>query len=144
MHIHEHVALCFRPSFIILFFILKDIVTFGVNLDVTSYFDGEKETHTPNGRALPVVVWDFYKVSNSFVSWLRPNNSSEIISNFSACLHLFSISEGLWIREMFACKGHISKLVKYLFGLNKKCFNLNFQHSGMLHTSISQAFIAGK
>ncbi|XP_041038838.1 ribosomal oxygenase 1 [Carcharodon carcharias] len=39
----------------------EDHVNFGVNLDVTSYFDGEKETHTPTGRALPVVVWDFYK-----------------------------------------------------------------------------------
>ncbi|XP_062911595.1 ribosomal oxygenase 1 isoform X1 [Mobula hypostoma] len=39
----------------------EDIVNFEVNLDVTSYFDGEKETHTPTGRALPAVVWDFYK-----------------------------------------------------------------------------------
>ncbi|XP_042301101.1 ribosomal oxygenase 1 [Sceloporus undulatus] len=35
-------------------------VLFGVNLDVTSYQDGRRETHNPVGRALPPVVWDFF------------------------------------------------------------------------------------
>ncbi|XP_028580193.2 ribosomal oxygenase 1 [Podarcis muralis] len=42
--------------------ILRDSdVRFGVNLDVTSYEDGKRETHNPEGRALPAVVWDFYR-----------------------------------------------------------------------------------
>ncbi|KAG8126100.1 hypothetical protein E2320_021233 [Naja naja] len=36
-------------------------VQFGVNLDVTSYEDGKRETHNPVGRAVPAVVWDFYR-----------------------------------------------------------------------------------
>lgn len=36
-------------------------VRFGVNLDVTSYSDGKRETHNPPGRAFPLVVWDYYK-----------------------------------------------------------------------------------
>ncbi|XP_043915065.1 ribosomal oxygenase 1 isoform X2 [Protopterus annectens] len=36
-------------------------VQFGVNLDVTSYSGGKRETHNPPGRALPLVVWDYYK-----------------------------------------------------------------------------------
>ncbi|KAM9316157.1 ribosomal oxygenase 1 [Gastrophryne carolinensis] len=39
----------------------QDNVQFGVNLDVTSYSDGVRETHNPPGRALPLVVWDYYK-----------------------------------------------------------------------------------
>ncbi|TNN44569.1 Bifunctional lysine-specific demethylase and histidyl-hydroxylase NO66 [Liparis tanakae] len=35
-------------------------VQYGVNLDVTSYNNGKRETHNPPGRALPFTVWDFY------------------------------------------------------------------------------------
>ncbi|XP_066553589.1 ribosomal oxygenase 1 [Amia ocellicauda] len=42
--------------------ILRDEnVQFGVNLDVTSYTNGKRQTHNPPGRALPYTVWDFYK-----------------------------------------------------------------------------------
>ena len=37
-------------------------VQFSVNLDVTSYKNGVRETHNPKGRALAPVVWDFYDV----------------------------------------------------------------------------------
>ncbi|PNF17005.1 Ribosomal oxygenase 1 [Cryptotermes secundus] len=36
-------------------------VQFTKNLDVTSYSDGKRETHNPVGRALPSIVWDYYK-----------------------------------------------------------------------------------
>ncbi|XP_073672603.1 ribosomal oxygenase 1-like [Garra rufa] len=39
----------------------NDDVQFGVNLDVTSYTNGKRETHNPPGRALPYNVWDFYE-----------------------------------------------------------------------------------
>ena len=37
-------------------------VRFGVNLDVTTYQDGRRETHNVEGRAFSPVVWDYYKV----------------------------------------------------------------------------------
>ncbi|XP_026830431.1 ribosomal oxygenase 1 isoform X1 [Ooceraea biroi] len=36
-------------------------VFFNKNIDVTSYIDGERETHNPPGRALPSVIWDYYR-----------------------------------------------------------------------------------
>uniref|UniRef100_A0A8C3AEH6 Bifunctional lysine-specific demethylase and histidyl-hydroxylase n=1 Tax=Cyclopterus lumpus TaxID=8103 RepID=A0A8C3AEH6_CYCLU len=38
----------------------QEDVQYGVNLDVTSYNNGKRETHNPAGRALPFTVWDFY------------------------------------------------------------------------------------
>ncbi|XP_062324450.1 ribosomal oxygenase 1 [Osmerus eperlanus] len=38
-----------------------DDVQYGVNLDITSYTNGKRETHNPPGRALPFTVWDFYE-----------------------------------------------------------------------------------
>ena len=34
-------------------------VLYGKNLDITSY-DGKRETHNPEGRVFPAVLWDFY------------------------------------------------------------------------------------
>ena len=42
-----------------LFFLLQHVL-FTKNLDVTSYADGKRETHNPDGRAYAPVVWDFY------------------------------------------------------------------------------------
>ena len=36
-------------------------IQFTKNLDITSYTDGKRETHNPEGRALPSVVWDYYE-----------------------------------------------------------------------------------
>lgn len=47
---------------------LKDDVQYGVNLDVTSYTAGKRETHNPPGRALPFTVWDFFKVWQKWCS----------------------------------------------------------------------------
>uniref|UniRef100_UPI00398EE1E5 ribosomal oxygenase 1 isoform X1 n=2 Tax=Pristiophorus japonicus TaxID=55135 RepID=UPI00398EE1E5 len=63
----------------------EDNVKFGVNLDVTSYFDGEKETHTPTGRALPVVAWDFYKNGCS-LRMLNPQTFSGTVWNILSIL----------------------------------------------------------
>jgi len=41
---------------------LQEHIEFGVNLDVTSYIDGKRETHNPVGRAYKPVVWDHYQV----------------------------------------------------------------------------------
>ena len=42
-----------------------------MNLDITKYVDGKRETLNPIGRAYPAVVWDFYQVeSNCFINQL--------------------------------------------------------------------------
>jgi len=35
-------------------------VLYGKNLDVTSYEDDKRETHNPEGRVYPAVLWDFF------------------------------------------------------------------------------------
>ncbi|KAI1897830.1 hypothetical protein AGOR_G00087310 [Albula goreensis] len=55
-----------------------DEVHFGVNLDVTSYTHGKRETHNPPGRALPYTVWDFYKRGCS-LRLLNPQAFSTVV-----------------------------------------------------------------
>lgn len=38
----------------------KENIQFTKNIDVTSYIDGKRETHNPDGRAHPHLVWDYY------------------------------------------------------------------------------------
>ncbi|KAG7268720.1 hypothetical protein CRUP_022847 [Coryphaenoides rupestris] len=55
-------------------------VQYGVNLDVTSYANGKRETHNPPGRALPFTAWDFYS-SGCSLRMLNPqafSSTSEI------------------------------------------------------------------
>ena len=80
-------------TFVILF--QKD-VKFGVNLDITSYTNGKRKTHNPDGRAYSPVVWDFYKVRIPFYFIFNPqpiDYDSDIvnISKFSA------LSRGVFI-----------------------------------------------
>uniref|UniRef100_A0ACB8FM41 Ribosomal oxygenase 1 n=1 Tax=Sphaerodactylus townsendi TaxID=933632 RepID=A0ACB8FM41_9SAUR len=66
--------------------ILRDRqVQFGVNLDVTSYEDGKRETHNPLGRALPSVVWDFYRNGCS-LRMLNPQAFSATVWHFLSLL----------------------------------------------------------
>ncbi|XP_028398568.1 ribosomal oxygenase 1-like [Dendronephthya gigantea] len=60
-------------------------VQFSVNLDVTSYKDGQRETHNPSGRALAPVVWDFYQNGCS-VRLLNPQTFSDSVWKLNATL----------------------------------------------------------
>ena len=40
----------------------QQYLEFTVNIDITSYQDGERCTHNPEGRAVPQVVWDYFQV----------------------------------------------------------------------------------
>ncbi|XP_061467237.1 ribosomal oxygenase 1 [Rhineura floridana] len=60
-------------------------VQFGINLDVTSYEDGKRETHNPMGRAVPAVVWDFYKNGCS-LRMLNPQAFSSTVWHFLSIL----------------------------------------------------------
>ncbi|XP_062857772.1 ribosomal oxygenase 1 [Trichomycterus rosablanca] len=66
--------------------ILRDNdVQYGVNLDVTSYTNGKRETHSPPGRALPYTVWDFYKNGCS-LRMLNPQAFSSTVWNVLSIL----------------------------------------------------------
>ena len=41
---------------------MQERVRFGVNIDLTTFKDGKRETHNPAGRAYPSIVWDHYQV----------------------------------------------------------------------------------
>ncbi|XP_016317120.1 bifunctional lysine-specific demethylase and histidyl-hydroxylase NO66-like isoform X2 [Sinocyclocheilus anshuiensis] len=53
-------------------------VQYGVNLDVTSYTNGKRETHNPPGRALPYTLWDFYE-SGCSLRMLNPQAFSSTV-----------------------------------------------------------------
>ncbi|ALC48872.1 CG2982 [Drosophila busckii] len=40
--------------------LLRNHLEFTTNIDITSYKDGVRETHNPDGRAMPPAVWGFY------------------------------------------------------------------------------------
>ncbi|XP_072543284.1 ribosomal oxygenase 1 isoform X2 [Salminus brasiliensis] len=63
----------------------NDNVQYGVNLDVTSYTNGKRETHNPPGRALPYTVWDFYK-SGCSLRMLNPQAFSSTVWNVLSIL----------------------------------------------------------
>ncbi|KAM8846240.1 ribosomal oxygenase 1 [Synchiropus picturatus] len=63
----------------------EDDVQYGVNLDVTSYTDGKRETHNPPGRALPFTVWDFYQAGCS-LRLLNPQAFSSMVWNVLSIL----------------------------------------------------------
>uniref|UniRef100_A0A8C7X888 Bifunctional lysine-specific demethylase and histidyl-hydroxylase n=1 Tax=Oryzias sinensis TaxID=183150 RepID=A0A8C7X888_9TELE len=63
----------------------EENVQFGVNLDVTSYTNGKRETHNPPGRALPFTVWDFYE-SGCSLRLLNPQAFSHTVWNVLSVL----------------------------------------------------------
>ncbi|KAM9840001.1 ribosomal oxygenase 1 [Aulostomus maculatus] len=63
----------------------QEDVQYGVNLDVTSYTDGKRETHNPPGRALPFTVWDFYQ-SGCSLRLLNPQAFSSTVWNVLSIL----------------------------------------------------------
>ncbi|XP_053192943.1 ribosomal oxygenase 1 [Scomber japonicus] len=63
----------------------QEDVQYGVNLDVTSYTNGKRETHNPPGRALPFTVWDFYE-SGCSLRLLNPQAFSSTVWNVLSTL----------------------------------------------------------
>ncbi|KAF7668571.1 hypothetical protein LDENG_00003980 [Lucifuga dentata] len=63
----------------------QEDVQYGVNLDVTSYTNGKRETHNPPGRALPFTVWDFYE-SGCSLRMLNPQAFSSTVWNVLSTL----------------------------------------------------------
>ncbi|CAJ1077113.1 ribosomal oxygenase 1 [Xyrichtys novacula] len=63
----------------------QEDVQYGVNLDVTSYVNGKRETHNPPGRALPFTVWDFYE-SGCSLRMLNPQAFSSTVWNVLSIL----------------------------------------------------------
>nr|XP_020459648.1 bifunctional lysine-specific demethylase and histidyl-hydroxylase NO66-like isoform X2 [Monopterus albus] len=63
----------------------EEEVQYGVNLDVTSYTNGKRETHNPPGRALPLTVWAFYE-SGCSLRMLNPQAFSSTVWNVLSIL----------------------------------------------------------
>jgi len=62
----------------------KQRVLYGKNLDVTSY-DGKRETHNPEGRVYPAVLWDFYNNGCS-IRMLNPQTFHNAVWRLCATL----------------------------------------------------------
>jgi len=65
----------------------QNFIKFGKNIDITSYVDGIRETHNPEGRALPAVVWDYYSNGNS-VRFLNPQTYIKPLWRLNASLQV--------------------------------------------------------
>lgn len=63
-------------------------VQYTKNLDVTSYSDGKRETHNPEGRAYAPVVWDFYNNGCS-LRMLNPQTFHDSVWKLCATLQEF-------------------------------------------------------
>ncbi|XP_055308948.1 bifunctional lysine-specific demethylase and histidyl-hydroxylase NO66 [Sitodiplosis mosellana] len=63
----------------------NNIVEFTKNLDITSYENGIRETHNPDGRALPGAVWEFYQNGCS-VRLINPQTFIGPLHNYCATL----------------------------------------------------------
>lgn len=66
----------------------KNHIQFTKNIDITSYSNGVRETHNPPGRALPSVVWDYYRNKCS-VRMLNPQTFIPTIHALNATLQEF-------------------------------------------------------
>lgn len=69
----------------------KNNILYTKNLDITSYSNGQRETHNPQGRALPSVVWDYYSNGCS-IRMLNPQTYIKKIHTLNATL-----------QELFGC-----------------------------------------
>lgn len=63
----------------------NNMIEYTKNIDVTSYVDGVRETHNPEGRALPSSVWDFYREGCS-IRLINPQTYLPPISRLNAAL----------------------------------------------------------
>lgn len=54
-------------------------IEFTKNVDITSYENGLRETHNPDGRALPGTVWGFYKDGCSVRKCLLKTNEKLLV-----------------------------------------------------------------
>ncbi|CAH0719819.1 unnamed protein product, partial [Brenthis ino] len=66
-------------------------IQFTKNIDITSYVDGKRETHNPEGRAHPHLVWDFY-LNGCSIRLLNPQT-------YISRLHLLNAT----LQEFFNC-----------------------------------------
>lgn len=63
-------------------------VHFTENVDITSYVDGKRETHNPDGRAYPHIVWDSYLNGRS-IRLLNPQTYIPKVHLLNATLQEF-------------------------------------------------------
>lgn len=77
--------------FMYLMFTFQHNIQFTKNLDITSYKNGKRETHNPEGRATAAQVWEAYKNGCS-IRVLNPQAFNQ---------HVFALNAIL--QEYFGC-----------------------------------------
>ncbi|RWS26515.1 bifunctional lysine-specific demethylase and histidyl-hydroxylase NO66-like protein, partial [Leptotrombidium deliense] len=66
--------------------ILRDNhIQFNRNIDVTSYVNGERKTHNPDGRAYPAIIWDYFQNGCS-IRFLNPQTYSRSVWKLNSVL----------------------------------------------------------
>lgn len=63
-------------------------IQFTKNIDVTSYVNGKRDTHNPEGRAYPHLVWDFY-LNGCSIRLLNPQTYLSKLHLFNATMQEF-------------------------------------------------------
>ncbi|CAH2084462.1 unnamed protein product [Euphydryas editha] len=63
-------------------------IQFTKNIDITSYINGKRETHNPEGRAHPHLVWDFY-LNGCSIRLLNPQTYISRLHLLNATLQEF-------------------------------------------------------
>ncbi|XP_053604403.1 bifunctional lysine-specific demethylase and histidyl-hydroxylase NO66 [Plodia interpunctella] len=66
----------------------NDNIQFTKNIDITSYVDGKRETHNPEGRAHPYIVWDYY-MNGCSIRLLNPQTYMQKLHLLNATLQEF-------------------------------------------------------
>ncbi|XP_026748823.2 bifunctional lysine-specific demethylase and histidyl-hydroxylase NO66 [Galleria mellonella] len=66
----------------------KDNIQFTKNIDITSYVNEKRETHNPEGRAHPYLVWDYY-VNGCSIRLLNPQTYIPKLHLLNATLQEF-------------------------------------------------------
>lgn len=66
----------------------KNIIEYTKNVDITSYKDGVRETHNPEGRVMPSQIWNFYDEGCS-IRFLNPQTFIEPLHELNAAMQEF-------------------------------------------------------
>ncbi|RXG69254.1 Bifunctional lysine-specific demethylase and histidyl-hydroxylase NO66 [Armadillidium vulgare] len=66
----------------------KNNLSYTKNIDITSYVEGKRDTHNPEGRALASVVWDYYN-SGCSIRMLNPQTFSNSVWKLLTTLQEF-------------------------------------------------------
>lgn len=96
------------------------MLEYSVNINLTSYTDGKRLAHNPEGRAHASTIWDFFSVSRavgSLVSWTSMRNRSLLQKGCSVqLLNPQTYSDTMWLLQSI-----LQELFGSFVGANMYC-----------------------